>query len=215
MCASSRVKSERTQIGSPRNQVSAQDRAETMSVREGKSRGLSEEERTLWRDVTRGIKPFRRAPFPDDAKITLETDKKTASGRSARAIMPVSPPGRPKAPSLPALAPLGRRAKQRVARGRDEIDGRLDLHGYTQAEAHGALLRFLQTAQTRGAKLVMVITGKGRSGGEQGGVLKRQVPLWLKLPEFRALVVGFEDAHRTHGGEGALYVRVRRHRRAV
>ena len=183
-----------------------------MSVRGGKSRGLSEEERTLWSDVTRSIKPFRRTPLPDDPKVAPDIDKKTAGGKSAGAITPVLPARRPKAPSLPALAPLGRRAKQRVARGRDEIDGRLDLHGYTQAEAHGALLRFLQTAQRREAKLVMVITGKGRSAGGQGGVLKRQVPLWLKLPEFRALVVGFDDAHRTHGGEGALYVRVRRAR---
>ena len=54
----------------------------------------------------------------------------------------------------------------------------------------------------------MVITGKGRGG--EVGVLKRQVPLWLALPEFRAIVVGFEDAHQRHGGEGALYLRVRR-----
>ncbi len=182
-----------------------------MSSRRGKSRGLSEEERTLWRDVTRSIKPFR-ASLRDEPEIAPAPEQKAASAKSAKPAMPTPPPRRPKAPSIPALAPLGRRAKQRVARGKDEIDGRLDLHGYTQAEAHGALLRFLQTAQTRGAKLVVVITGKGRGGGEQGGVLKRQVPLWLRLPEFRALVVGFDDAHRTHGGEGALYVRVRRDR---
>jgi DNA-nicking Smr family endonuclease len=84
------------------------------------------------------------------------------------------------------------------------------LHGLTQAEAHDALLAFLHTAQTRGAKLVMVITGKGRGG--EGGALKRQVPLWLALPEFRAMVVGFDDAHQRHGGEGALYLRVRKGR---
>ena len=72
------------------------------------------------------------------------------------------------------------------------------------------LLRFLRTARERDARLVLVITGKGR-GGEMG-VLRRQVPQWLGLPEFRDLVVGFEDAAITHGGEGALYVRVRRTR---
>jgi DNA-nicking Smr family endonuclease len=112
--------------------------------------------------------------------------------------------------SPPEPAHLGRRAKQRVARGRDPIDGRLDLHGLTQAEAHDALLRFLHTAQTRGARLVMVITGKGRSG--QGGVLKRQVPLWLVLPQFRAMVIGYDEAHQRHGGEGALYLRLRKSR---
>jgi DNA-nicking Smr family endonuclease len=103
--------------------------------------------------------------------------------------------------------------KQRVARGKDEIDGRLDLHGLTQSEAHAALLRFLRTASLRGARLVLVITGKGARAAEgERGVLKRQVPHWLGLPEFRALVIGFEDAHIAHGGEGALYVRVRRAR---
>ena len=113
----------------------------------------------------------------------------------------------------PPLVPLGRRMKQRVARGKDEIDGRLDLHGLTQSEAHAALLRFLRTASSRGARLVLVITGKGARAAEgERGVLKRQVPHWLGLPEFRALVIGFENAHIAHGGEGALYVRVRRAR---
>jgi DNA-nicking Smr family endonuclease len=60
---------------------------------------------------------------------------------------------------------------------------------------------------------VLVITGKGKMGAEsERGVLRRQVPQWLSLPEFRSLVVGFEEAHIGHGGEGALYVRVRRAR---
>ena len=73
--------------------------------------------------------------------------------------------------------------------------------------------RFLRQASGRGARLVLVITGKGARGeaGERG-VLRRQVPHWLRLPEFRALVIGFEQAHVAHGGEGALYVRVRRSR---
>ena len=72
------------------------------------------------------------------------------------------------------------------------------------------LLRFLRTSHQRDARLVLVITGKGRSG--EMGVLRRQVPQWLALPEFRELVVGFEDAAIAHGGQGALYVRVRRTR---
>ena len=82
--------------------------------------------------------------------------------------------------------------KQRIARGRQEIDGRLDLHGMTQAEAHDALFSYLRGRQARGARLVLVITGKGVGAGEGRGVLKRMVPLWLALPEFRDLVIGFE-----------------------
>jgi DNA-nicking Smr family endonuclease len=100
--------------------------------------------------------------------------------------------------------------KRGVARGKQAIDARLDLHGLTQSEAHAALLRFLRNAHRRDARLVLVITGKGRGG--EPGVLRRQVPQWLGLPEFRSLVLGFEDAHVTHGGEGALYVRLRRAR---
>jgi len=107
---------------------------------------------------------------------------------------------------------MDRRAKQKVARGRTGIGGRLDLHGLTQAEAHAVLARFLHQAQSREAKVVLVITGKGGSASEGRGVLKRQVPLWLEGAEFRSLVIGFEAAAIGHGGEGALYVRVRKGR---
>jgi DNA-nicking Smr family endonuclease len=100
--------------------------------------------------------------------------------------------------------------KQRVARGKHQIDARLDLHGFTQAEAHAALLRFLRSARDRDARLVLVITGKGRGG--EIGVLRRQVPHWLGLPEFAELVSGVDSAAIGHGGDGALYVRVRRAR---
>jgi len=83
----------------------------------------------------------------------------------------------------------------------------------TQVRAHRALLGFLQRAHHDGLTFVLVITGKGapRADAERG-VLRRQVPHWLSLPEFRTLVVGFEEAHIGHGGEGALYVRIRRAR---
>jgi DNA-nicking Smr family endonuclease len=112
---------------------------------------------------------------------------------------------------------LGRRERSMVARGRTPIDGRLDLHGLTQDEAHDRLAGFLARSQALGHKVVLVITGKGRPGGSfEGlsvparGVLRRVVPLWLSLPGFRIYVLGFEEAHLAHGGGGALYVRIRR-----
>lgn len=112
---------------------------------------------------------------------------------------------------MPPLAPLGKRERTKLSRGRSEIEARLDLHGMTQMRAHRALSGFLHRAHHDGLTFVLVITGKGRSGGESG-VLRRQVPEWLSLPEFRAFVVGSEEAGIGHGGEGALYVRIRRAR---
>lgn len=83
----------------------------------------------------------------------------------------------------------------------------------TQSRAHRVLLNFLHYAQEDGMSVVLIITGKGKSGAEsERGVLRRQVPQWLSLPEFRSVVIGFDEAHIGHGGEGALYVRVRRAR---
>ena len=98
-----------------------------------------------------------------------------------------------------------------LARGAVDIDARLDLHGLRQDAAHRALRSFIVGAQSRGARIVLVITGKGRTGeGEDAGVLRRAVPRWLEAPDLRPLVVGVSVAHRSHGGDGALYVQVRR-----
>lgn len=177
-------------------------------------RELSDEERDLWTGVARSVAPLRRsgkiAKREESGKPAVKKTPAPAAGRP-RALAPQAP-----APAkAPALVPLGRRLKQRVARGRDPIDARIDLHGHTQKQAHAALSRFLQRAQADGARVVLVVTGKGTARGERDpgaerGVLKRQVPMWLSLPEFRSFIVGFEDAHVGHGGEGALYVRLRR-----
>jgi len=183
-----------------------------MSRDGNRRRVLSYEERVLWTTVTKAIEPLRvparLAPDQDGAAAT----QIAKPARPAAGPKKASPPLAPEKPAPPPLAPLGRRLKQRVARGKQAIDARLDLHGLTQSEAHAALLRFLRSASARDARLVLVITGKGARGeGErERGVLRRHVPQWLGLPEFRSFVVGFEDAHVAHGGEGALYVRLRR-----
>jgi DNA-nicking Smr family endonuclease len=175
-------------------------------------RSLNDDERELWRGYVRSITPLRPSEARDEpAKDELANPKKPAAPPQAGG------PGQASAPikKAPPLAPLGRRLKQRVARGREPIEARLDLHGYTQAEAHTALLRFLHRAQADGVKTALIVTGKGSARGVHDaagdrGVLKRAVPMWLALPEFRAMVIGFEAAHVGHGGEGALYIRLRR-----
>lgn len=170
-------------------------------------RALSAEERVLWTAITKSIAPLRDSDTSEDVG-TAEHVVSQIETPSAKARLAEPAANR----RLPPLAPLGRRMRTRVARGKEAIDGRLDLHGLTQSEAHTALLRFLHMARARDARLVLVITGKGGRGAGERGVLKRQVPQWLSLPEFRALVIGFEEAHIAHGGKGALYVRVRRTR---
>jgi DNA-nicking Smr family endonuclease len=174
-------------------------------------RHLSEDERTLWESVARQVKPLRKkrrigktaAPAPEPAT--------TKPAASPRPLPSISAP-KPSKPGVPPLAPLGRRERARLSKGRNQIDARLDLHGMTQTRAHRTLLGFLQRAHHDGLTFVLVITGKGVAGDTERGVLRRQVPNWLALPEFRTLVVGFEQAHIGHGGEGALYVRIRRTR---
>jgi DNA-nicking Smr family endonuclease len=175
-----------------------------------RKRPLSEEERALWESVAKQVKPLRKHRAAKAQASQVETQ-----AVAKPAVPPKPTPARavPAPKSPPPLAPLGRRERSKLSRGKQEIDARLDLHGMTQTRAHRVLFSFLQRAHSDGCTFVLVITGKGKAGSDgERGVLRRQVPHWLSLPEFRALVVGFEEAHVGHGGEGALYVRVRRSR---
>jgi len=178
-------------------------------------RVLSDDEKTLWHSVAKTAKPLRRRK----AAVLVKTDDTEGVAPAPRKHAKTAPTPVAAAPATkslpPPLAPLTRREKSRLAKGRYPIDARLDLHGMTQARAHRTLITFLQQAHGDGASFVLVITGKGKvsvSSDSERGVLRRQVPLWLDLPELRSLVVGFEQAHIGHGGEGALYVRLRRAR---
>lgn len=106
--------------------------------------------------------------------------------------------------------------RTQLRRGRQGVEAVIDLHGLRQDEAHSALRGFLRLQQQRGAKLVLVVTGKGIAGdagyGEERGILRRNVPHWLRLPDLRPLVLGFDEAEQRHGGAGALYIRLRRSR---
>jgi DNA-nicking Smr family endonuclease len=177
-----------------------------MTAHRDRRRKLNDEERKLWDEITRWVEPLRPPPAGSAAPSRVKI-------RPAASALSVAHAPMKKVPQ--PLEPMERRLKQRLARGREPITGSLDLHGKTQAQAHGELLRFLRRSQLEGARSVLVITGKGsRADSSEHGVLKRQVPLWLAQPELRPYVAGFEQAHVRHGGAGALYVRLRRSRRA-
>ncbi len=116
---------------------------------------------------------------------------------------------------------LDGRTAERLRRGLLEPRAKLDLHGYTEDAAHRALLTFLRNARARGHRLVLVVTGRGARKDDETalglahsrglrGVLKAAVPRWLNEPEFISIVTGTRAAHRRHGGDGALYVYLRK-----
>jgi DNA-nicking Smr family endonuclease len=171
-------------------------------------RRLSDEEIALWTEVARSVARRRGATLPASSNPVRTAPPPTTAELSAdRSAKPSTPP---------PLAPIERRLKRDLSRGRAAIDGALDLHGLTQAEAHQALRNFLRHSQAQGARLVIVVTGKGGATDEwsgwpnERGVLKRLTPQWLREPDLRSVVLGFEEAGRAHGGSGALYVRLRR-----
>src|SRR4030088_2395042 len=132
-----------------------------------RKRSLSEEERALWESVAKQTKPLRKKhraakPPAGDSPAAAKpaaSPKPPPSTKILRAPKPQVPPAAP-----PLLAPLGRRERSQLSRGRKEIDARLDLHGMTQARAHHALSGFLQRAHGEGLTFVLVITGKGQIG---------------------------------------------------
>jgi len=175
-------------------------------------RRLSDEEIALWREVARSVSRRRGASLPVSSKpLAAAAPEPAAKTPAAPAFQ-----AKPTKPRQPPLTPIDRRLKRALSRGRAEIDGALDLHGMSQAEAHQALRGFLRYSQTRGARLVIVVTGKGDPSemtgpfGQERGVLRRLAPHWLREHDLRSVVLGFEEAGRAHGGSGALYVRLRR-----
>jgi DNA-nicking Smr family endonuclease len=184
-------------------------------------RHLGADEIALWLTVAKTIARRPGASLPQldpPGQVAAPLDGTGATG--LRAASPVAQPAPAAAagPRAPArLAPLERRLRQRLARGQVPPDAAIDLHGMHRQEAFVALRSFLARAQQDGAKLVLVVTGKGERGREtdgEAGILRKSVPQWLHGPDYRALVVGFEEAARSHGGTGALYVRVRRRDKA-
>jgi DNA-nicking Smr family endonuclease len=176
-------------------------------------RRLSADEKALWKTVTRAVKPLKRVTVDDEPTLEAQPAEAPAPAAASPRVLPV--PAAKKGP--PPLAPLERRARRRLTRGTDAIDRRIDLHGHTQREAHDALVDFLHAAQAGGARIVLVVTGKGARTADpdpyaERGVLRRLVPQWLHHLELRDVVLGVEPAAIAHGGEGALYVTLRRKR---
>ncbi len=188
-----------------------------MAGRKPKARP-SAEELALWQKVARSVTPLKqRAPAPE-ARQPAPAGRPRIIAKASQVPLvapqqaPAPTPAKPKEPlETGRLAGIDRRTGDRFRRGRMEIEATLDLHGMTQERAHAVLRRFLREASARGQRCLLVVTGKGRAG-PGSGVLRRAVPLWLNDPDLRPLVLAVTPAQQHHGGEGALYVLLRRRR---
>ncbi len=180
-----------------------------MTGRRQRERRATEAEVDLWRRAVAEAKPLpgRKAPPPPAA---VDGVRPAPAARPARRP-PTDPPAlaSPIVPNSPLARPLDRATHTRLRRGRLPIEGRIDLHGMTAAEARRNLATFLRASQAMGHRAVLVITGRGRDPDRLGrGVLKREAPHWLD--GMKDIVAGYGQADRRHGGDGALYVQLRR-----
>ena len=179
-------------------------------------RPISDEERALWQMIAKTATPLKRRrksepkplpPPPEKPAPKLAMPKSKAPPKAPAPVAP--PPARPHELTHGHAVGIDKRQAERFRRGKTPIEGKIDLHGRTQQEAHDDLHHFLARAHASGKSMVLVITGKGITGSKSG-VLKENVPRWLNEPTLRRHVLAFDYAEPQHGGEGALYVLLKR-----
>ncbi|HWA64133.1 MAG TPA: Smr/MutS family protein [Caulobacteraceae bacterium] len=174
-------------------------------------KGPPHEDLRLWSVVAATVRPLPGRAHPAKATSAKTAKAAPAASTAPRPPLAVTPAPRPHHPPLrraeapPEAIEPGRR--RRLTRGHEALAAVIDLHNMTQDQARSALTGFIRRAREDGERAVLVITGKGALGD---GVLRRRVPDWLAEPPLREAVAGVSEAHRRHGGEGALYVALRR-----
>lgn len=188
---------------------------------------LNDDDLELWRKVTERTERLNLKSL-----FTPEIDTPAPAPpalRKAKVMVMGKPEGKLRrvphnlSPSLPdqirnATVQMDQKAFGKLKRGKLKPEGRIDLHGMTLDRAHPFLTEFILSAHSRGKRLVLVITGKGKMRDDGGpipvrhGVLRHQVPQWLAMPPLSSAVLQISQAHVSHGGGGAYYVYLRRHR---
>lgn len=170
---------------------------------------LTDEDEELWSRYTKSVTPMH------PKKSVGFTSNLAPKKKRPAASHPLQSP-KSNSNAAPVRQMIDGATSRKLRRGKLPVDGRIDLHGLRQNEAYDALHRFIHASSAKGRRCVLVITGKGRSetrdGYEQPGVLRRKVPDWLQTGSLAPLIVGFETAHIRDGGDGALYVLLRRKR---
>ncbi len=172
----------------------------------------------LWTIVTATVRPLsgRRKERPSAAPLSASGSPPVSRAGAALPAAPLETgqqkTGKPPVRQIPPRVPHGLQAiepgrRRRLDRGRDQPAASVDLHGLNQDQARAALTGFILRGRAENRRTILVITGKGALGD---GVLRRRVPEWLAEPPLRKIVAGLSEAHRRHGGDGALYVALKR-----
>lgn len=187
------------------------------------ARKLGTEEKNLWDRVASTAIPMHRKLKPKvDPLIAPKKAAKPKSTAEPDWIVPAftisSQSKKTATAAAPAKIPpkMDAKAFSKMQRGKLRPEGRIDLHGMTQDVAYSALVNFITRAHRNSLRLVLVITGKGRVKEDFGpiperiGVLRQNVPRWLATPALRSIVLQVSPAHKSHGGDGAYYVYLRR-----
>ena len=174
---------------------------------------LRPEDRALWAHVTHDVTPLtgKQADSPDLTDRRENEDQSQCIQPRAQRLVEPPKTATPHLSYAHGQAPgLEKRTQMRLRRGQVAIEARLDLHGMTQSQAHDRVYRFLEAARNNGLRTVLVITGKGLRRDGQIGVLRSAVPRWLNEPPLRDWIKAFDHAAPRDGGEGALYILLRR-----
>lgn len=164
---------------------------------------LSEEDKALWKQVMEDVVKLSRVKHLASSDIP----KKTIEKQSIKSIGPAKIAQNIPVPESPLQKGIERRKAKKIKQGKVTIDGRIDLHGFTEAKAYEHLLHKIENAHQRGKRCVLVITGKGKDGK---GILARRVPEWLAQPRIKEKIINISEALPQHGGSGALYVFLRK-----
>lgn len=187
-----------------------------------KRRQISEAERTLWESVARQAEPLHPKREKPDPKPPVRVEKSKPNPKPSLPKFAIGAAQKPRL-GLPKPSPIAAelqaaplrmdaRLHGKMKKGRIKPEARLDLHGMTLAEAHPALISFVIGSHSLGRRLVLVITGKGKDRDDGGpiptrlGVLRHQVPVWLARAPMAPVILQVRPAAQRHGGEGALYV---------
>ncbi len=175
-------------------------------------RDLSSDDLKVWRHVARSVKPLHDSPRHPSADDDVDEPPRPRVAVTETEI-PARAHARPQPPAplkLGTVANIDRRTAQRFTRGEMQVDGRIDLHGLTLDQAHAALTGYIRGAAGRGARCVVVVTGKGK--GDSIGRIRSEAPHWLNQAPLRPLILAVTQARVEHGGAGALYVLLKRKR---